>query len=396
MRTYKLIAGSHLDCPLCRRNRETRRSGVSVESRYSALAESAALYRDAPTRRWFIQSLAIAVMLQALAAGENFAPKPEVSPADHLPSHIRRLTTFGERADWSHDGQRVLFVEKTFGDVYEVEVKTGRLRLLTAHYPHCGYTRALYLPNGDILLSGPESFDPQNPGPSRTQCFLSVLDRGGTKRPAPLGTKCSEGPAVSRTRLHIAWTHVSAQYPDALPAGVSQMHEADLIYTEGQPKLVNQRLILDSRDLPFKCTMETQNFVPPDERRLTFSAYGYQGTEVCVVDLATKKVRNLTNSPDGYDEPEGIFPDGRFTLVECDRPNRKGWQFIDIWKLSLDRAGYVERLTQFSDFPGYKASNPVVSDDGKFMAFQMAKTTAQAGVGYGIFLYDFAKAKRRK
>ena len=370
MRRHELSAGSQHNYPICPRNQGTR--------------------------RWFIQGLVVTVMLQALAAGETASLKPEISPADHLPPHIRRLTTFGERADWSHDGKRVLFVERTFGDVYEVEVKTGRLRLLTAHYPHVGYTRALYLSNGDILLSGPESFDPKNPGPSRTQCFLYVLDRSGTKRPVPLGTKCSEGPAVSRTRLHIAWTHVSAQYPEVLPAGVSQIHEADLDYTGGPPKLANQRLVLDSRDLPFKCTLETQNFVPPEDRRLTFSTYGYQGTDVCVVDLATKQVQNLTNSPEDYDEPEGIFPDGRFTLVECDRPTRKGWQVIDIWKLQLDGAGYVERLTHFSDFSGYKASNPVVSDDGKLMAFQMAKTTDQAGVGYGIFLYDFAKAKRRK
>jgi len=44
--------------------------------------------------------------------------------------------------------------------------------------------------------------------------------------------------------------------------------------------------------LPFKCTMETQNFRPPEEKELTFSAYGYQGTDVCAVDLVTKKVVN--------------------------------------------------------------------------------------------------------
>ena len=30
-----------------------------------------------------------------------------------------------------------------------------------------------------------------------------------------------------------------------------------------------------------------QNFRPPDEKELTFSAYGYQGTEVCGVNLET-------------------------------------------------------------------------------------------------------------
>jgi hypothetical protein len=30
------------------------------------------------------------------------------------------------------------------------------------------------------------------------------------------------------------------------------------------------------------------------------------------------------------------------------------------------------------------------------MAFQMAKSTDAAGVGYGVFLYDFDKAQRRR
>jgi len=174
------------------------------------------------------------------------------------------------------------------------------------------------------------------------------------------------------------------------------MLEADIVYEEGKPKLANQRVILDSHDLPFRCTLETQNLVPPHEKSLTFSAYGYQGTDVCVVDLQTKKVTNLTNSPGEYDEPEGIFPDGKFTLVECDKQNKKGSSYVDIWKLRMDGGGYAERLTFFSDFPGYKSSNPVVSDDGRFMAFQMAKSKDPAGVGYGIFIYDFEKARQSK
>lgn len=317
------------------------------------------------------------------------------SPADALPPHIRRLTWFGERADWSHDGKRILFIEKTYGDAYEVEVATGQIRPLTHHYHHLGYTRALYLANGDILLSGPETFDPKNPHPSRVQCFLYVLDKSLTRPPTPLGTKCSEGPAVSRTRLHIAWTHVSAQYPDQMAPGTSRMLAADIVYEGGQPRLANQRVILESTDLPFKCTLETQNFRPPDERELIFSAYGYQGTEVCGVDLLTKKVTNYSNAPDQYDEPEGIFPDGRYTLVECDRQNRKGAGHIDLWKLRLDGSGALERLTFFSDFPGYKASNGVISDDGRFMAFQLAKSKDPAGVGYGIFIFDLTQAGQR-
>jgi len=316
------------------------------------------------------------------------------SPADHLPAHITQVTSFGERADWSHDGKRILFLSKTFGDAMELDVATHRIRNLTAHYPHCGYTRALYLTNGDILLSGPDSFNPRRIGEARVQCFLYVLDKGLMQPARPLGTKCSEGPAVSRKRMHIAWTHVAAEYPDEMAAGSSRMQEADIIYENGEPRLTNQRVIIESAELPFRCTLETQNFRPPDEKELTFSAYGYQGTDVCGVDLATKKVVNYSNSPGQYDEPEGIFPDGTYTLVECDKQNHKGPGNVDLWKLKLDGSGRYERLTYFSDFPGYKASNPVVSDDGRFIAFQMAKSREAAGVGHGLFIYDIAKAKK--
>src|SRR5881628_2105630 len=154
----------------------------------------------------------------------------------------------------------------------ELDLQSKHIRNLTAHYRHHGYTRALYLANGDILLSGPESFDPKAPGDARTQCWLSVLDKSLTKPPVPLGSKCSEGPAVSRRRMHIAWTHVSAQYPDEMEKGSSRMLEADIAYEGGNPTLANKRVIIESRNLPFKCTMETQNFVPPEERKLTFSA----------------------------------------------------------------------------------------------------------------------------
>ena len=340
--------------------------------------------------------LALQPLLATLLAAQPNNPKTVDNPEEHLPPSLTRVTHFGERADWSHDGKKILFLEKTYGDVFEVEVATKVIRAVTHHYYHFGYTRALYLQNGDILLSGPESFDPKNPHPSREQCFLYVLDKGLKKPPVPLGTKCSEGPAVSRKRLHIAWTHVSGEYPNEMPAGSSRMLEADIVYEEGKPRLANQRTIVDSRDLPFKCTMETQNFRLPDERELTFSAYGYQGTDVCGIDLTTKKVVNYSNAPGQYDEPEGMFPDGQFTLVECDRQNHKGPGNVDLWKLKLDGSGQLERLTFFSDVSGYKASNGVISDDGRYLAFQSARSTEQAGVGHGIFILDLQQARPAK
>src|SRR5262245_7131168 len=109
--------------------------------------------------------LVVCAYLVTLASSAAAAESTNASsPADDLPPHIRRLTHFGERADWSHDGKRLLFLSKTFGDAMEIDIESGAIRNLTAHYPHHGYTRALYLADGDILLSGPRGLDPRDPG----------------------------------------------------------------------------------------------------------------------------------------------------------------------------------------------------------------------------------------
>ncbi|MBN2595127.1 MAG: hypothetical protein JXA81_16610 [Sedimentisphaerales bacterium] len=47
------------------------------------------------------------------------AGKEGVSPLDELPGYIKQVTHFGQRADFSHDGMRILFLERTFGDVFK-------------------------------------------------------------------------------------------------------------------------------------------------------------------------------------------------------------------------------------------------------------------------------------
>ena len=327
----------------------------------------------------------LAAVMFAVCAGQAPGQRSK-SLLDELPPHIKRVTYFGQRADWSHDGKRVLFIEKTFGDVYEIELQTNIICPMTHHYFHEGYTRALYLANGDILLSGARQFDADDPWPSRSEknAQLWVLKKDLSRPPVPLGEKCSEGPAVSRKHMRIAWTQRGAFYV------------ANIVYENGKPQLANRKKILDKNGLPFECDLETQNFRPPDEAELIFSAYGYQGTEVMGLSIATGQVVNYSKAPNQYDEPEGIFPDGKFTLVECDKHNTRGSQYVDVYKLALDGSGKMERLTFFGDYPGYKASNPVVSDDGRYMAFQFAKQGDPAGVGRGILIFDLKMYERMK
>ncbi len=323
------------------------------------------------------------------------AQQKEGNPIDNLPPYIKRITQFGERADWSHDGKKILFVEKTYGDVYEVEIATGKIFLRTNHFYHGGFTRALYLANDDILLSGSTSFDAANPHINRGEnAELFVLDKSYSKPPIPLGVKCSEGPAPSRKNMKIAWTVQSRQYPELLKRGQYLFYLADIIYVNGIPMLSNKKVILDNQNVSYLRSIEVQNFLPTDENILTFSAYGLQGTEVMILNIETGEIINMSNADKQYDEPEGVFPDGKWSLVESDKHNLQGSRYADMWKVRLDESGEMERLTYFTDYKGWRGSNGVISDDGKFMAFQLARSEDRAGVGYGIFIMDLGKAQK--
>jgi len=108
------------------------------------------------------------------------------------------------------------------------------------------------------------------------------------------------------------------------------------------------------------------------------------------IDLATGKITVYRKLAGEYNEVEGIFPDGKYTLVESSREQlEQNSNYIDIWKLKLEaNSTDFTRVTRWGEYRGYKASNPVVSADGKRIAFQSARSKDPAGVGYGIFVMD--------
>src|SRR5680860_694884 len=104
----------------------------------------------------------IAFFICLIACQLNAQPEIEDAWTDNqYPDYIKRLSQWGERPDWSHDG-KILFVARTFVDVYELEIATGIIRPITHNYYHRGYSRVLYLSNGDILLHGPKYFSSDN------------------------------------------------------------------------------------------------------------------------------------------------------------------------------------------------------------------------------------------
>jgi len=310
------------------------------------------------------------------------------SPEDHLPSEISQLTGFGERPVWSPDGKRVAFMSKSFGDAFEIDLTTHLTRLLTGHFRHAGFLRVHYLPNGDYFLIGARDFKDINTTRGTAQ-EMWVMKAGARTAPVPLDHKISEGVAISRNGMHIAWANTRGQYPELLPQGESVIYTADIVYVDGVPQLANKKEILRAK-AP-ECTLEAQDF-RRDDKELVYVCYrAGDKADVFGLDIASGAITTYLKLAGEYNEVEGISPDGQWSLVESSRDqgaNRQDSHHIDLWKLRLvpNSTDFV-RMTRCGDYEGFKASNPTVSPDGKWFAFQSARSADAAGVGYGIFLY---------
>jgi hypothetical protein len=334
------------------------------------------------------RAVATAALVAVLVAPLVFAqPKKAGSPETRLPPNIVALTGFGERAAWSPDDRRIAFMSKSFGDAFEIDVGTRAIRLLTGHFVHPGFLRAQYLPSGDLFLIGARTFTDIRTTRSRDQ-EMWVLKADATAPPMPLDHKISEGVAISRKAMKIAWSNTHGQYPDRLAPGESVIYTADVVSRDGVPALANKHEVLRARAPD--CTLEAQDF-RNDDTELIYTCYRSPYADVLGVHLATGKVTTYRKLLDEYNEVEGTSPDGKWALVESSReqggPERQNSRYIDIWRLKLEPGSTdFDRLTRWGDHEGYKASNPVVSNDGKRIAFQSARNDEPAGVGHGIFI----------
>lgn len=314
------------------------------------------------------------------------------NPLDHLPKNIEILTHFGERADLSPDGQRVAFMGKSFGDAFVIDLKTRQIRCLTANVPGAAFLRVMHLCTGDYLLIGPERFKD-----TRTSRYVEnelwFLSQKPGSKPIRLHQIMNEGAAVSKTSLKLSFSQTHEANP-ALAPGVSELITAELDLSGPEPRLVNKQVIYTEKDPAY--WVESQDFYDHDTK-LTFSRYeeAAHSSYVMSIDLKTGVVTDMTQFPKSYSEPEGIFPDGKFTMVEANRHAKLpdgtyGVACFDLYKLRLDGTGKdFTRLTHFNDYQGFKATNPVISNDAKMMVFQLGKTADLAGVGYGLMIYHF-------
>jgi WD40-like Beta Propeller Repeat len=313
------------------------------------------------------------------------------SPLDDLPPWITPLLDTGLRPEWSADGSRLLYLDALVGNVHELELATGTRKNLTGHFEHHGFTRARYLHNGDLLLCGPTASAGADEEDGRWQTQLWFMPREGSGAAQQLGEQCFEGPAVSRTDMRIAWTRTD--YPDKIVLARSEIWLGRIEISEGVASIVDKRKLVDRSDFMYLAFLETQDFRPPDDRELLFTAYAYKGGEVMGIDIESGDIVNYSRDW-AYDEAEAVFPDGKSIAIEREVNTYTAVPVgdIDIWQLALDGSGTSRRLTRFSEYAGYGANNPAISPDGRKMAFGLRIKGAQHGNAQGMLLYDFDRA----
>jgi hypothetical protein len=312
--------------------------------------------------------------------------------AKELPPHFSILTNWGLRPEWDETSENIYFLNKMVGDVFKINIKTREITCITCGFYHAGIFRVLCLKNGDLLLGmGGKDFDPAKPEKHRYNLEMYILKKGDLKNPISLGEYMDEGPAVSRNNMKIAWTLF----------GQREIVMADIEYKNGIPKLVNKKTIVNYNDSTAYVRLETQDFRPPLDEELIYTHYwgdekdAFHHSQTYGYNIKTGKTTDYTHLPDSYNEAEGIFPNGKYMLIESDRhqPMQFRNQYkLDVYKLKLDGSGGVERLADFSTrYPGkFRSDNPVVSENSKYIALQFGFMKG-AGDGQGIFLFDIEK-----
>ena len=308
------------------------------------------------------------------------------NPAFDLPAGTELISSFGERPAFSPDGRKVAFIGASYGDAFEYDIATGGVRNLTAHMPHKGFLRIQYLPDGSYLLLGPHQPQANREAMRFGGIELWWLDAKAAGPAQRLGVTVAEGIAISQKRNRVGWAELAPGQAgvNAFSGATTTMKTADVVITAGKARLANVQQVMTSVDVP-GCAFEAQDFLPGDGG-MTFPCYG-RPMRVMSIDFATRKLTTYPTPPQLYAEAEGIFPDGRRTLVECSGDRAAG---MDLCVLELKPvAPSYRRITRIMDYGRWKYGNPVVSPDGRTIAASIGaapESAVDAGSAAGIVL----------
>jgi hypothetical protein len=350
-----------------------------------------------------ISMAAVSVLALVASPAAHAAPAHQQVGIDPGPrptpfTEATRLSAFGERPAYSPDGKRIAFIGKSYGDAFEIELATGRVRNLTVNFPHQGFLRVQYLPNGDYLLVGPRRFNGPN---TRANVEMWVLDRALSKGIQPLDEKLFEGVAISAKRNFISWMAFdpplvlkpTEHWMMVAPKKPMKHYVGEIIDVGGTKRIANKREIMPTLPEGCQSMVEPQDFRDNDRELIVYcggtTPQGGYLSKIFGYRLDTGAIVTYRNRPDEYNESEGISPDGTWDAVECGTPgDRPGPPALDICKLELKPGGKRTLLVDStSSGSSVHVSNPVVSPDGKWLAFQASDySSGEIGECVGIYI----------
>ncbi|MDB5676600.1 MAG: hypothetical protein JWM65_3582 [Sphingomonas bacterium] len=348
---------------------------------------------------WLAVMLASPVLAQTHAAplGE---PVGETMPVGHrgvnplfdLPANQKLISAFGERPVFSPDGTRIAFIGRSYGDAFEYDLRTGAIRNLTAHAPHNGFLRVHYLSDGSFILLGPRVPADTRDATRFSTIELFWMDAAAKNPPVPLQKTVFEGIAIGHQGNKIAWSELTPRASKFQDMKTTRIMTGRVV-VHGNAAMVEQVENVLTLDAAEKCLSEPQDFYPGD-MKLTLPCYHYvtklpdgRMTDVMSLDLRTRAITIIPSPARYYGEVEGMFPDGKHTLVECSE-DRSVAMDICVLELKPENPRYT-RLTHIMDYGRWKYGNPVVSPDGRKVALQIGSAdVADRGVGQGIVIID--------
>lgn len=317
------------------------------------------------------------VLVPALAAGQGVTLRERVQ--------FVKVIAVGGRVDWSHS-HNLIALDKVgddrFSDVYIALPDGSGKQCLTCGKPlpqaHNG--NPSWHPSGGLIV-----FQSQDPAlavlPAEKQPIAYRMTSPGWGTNNNLWLMTSNGTqfwqltevAAGMGVLHPQFNRLGSKLLWAEKIGLQGLAEqwtmrlADLTWEFGKPNLKN---VEDIHPFGINFFYETHGFTP-DGRKIIFTAGdpSISSLDIYLYDLLNGEVRNLTNTPDEYDEHAHISPDGTQIIWASSRgidiPRDYFVPFTDYWVMDIEGRNQ-SRLTYFNDpqAPEYYPGGVVVADFG--------------------------------